>query len=71
MHAITPDILAKAGGAGTSRGTGGMATKLMAARICMDSGIPVVIANGRDPLCLYDIMEGKSVGTRFVPPEMR
>ena len=43
----------------------------MAARICMDSGIPVVIANGRDPLCLYDIMEGKSVGTRFVPPEMR
>ena len=71
LHAITPDILAKAGGAGTSRGTGGMATKLTAARICMDSGIPVVIANGRDPLCLYDIMEGKSVGTRFVPPEMR
>lgn len=71
VHAITPDILAKAGGAGTSRGTGGMATKLTAARICMDSGIPVVIANGRDPLCLYDIMEGKSVGTRFVPPEMR
>ena len=71
VHAITPDILAKAGGAGTSRGTGGMATKLTAARICMDSGTPVVIANGRDPLCLYDIMEGKSVGTRFVPPEMR
>ena len=54
LHAITPDILAKAGG-----------------RRRMDSGIPVVIANGRDPLCLYDIMEGKSVGTRFVPPEMR
>lgn len=67
VRAITPEIVAKAGGAGTSRGTGGMATKLSAARICMDAGIPVIIANGKDPLCLYDIMEGKSVGTRFVP----
>ena len=67
VREITPELTAKAGGAGTSRGTGGMATKLSAARICMDAGIPVIIANGRDPLCLYDIMDGKSVGTRFVP----
>lgn len=71
VRAITPELAAKAGGAGTSRGTGGMATKLAAARICMEAGIPVVVANGRDPLCLYDIIEGKSVGTRFVPPETR
>lgn len=71
VHEITPEISAKAGGAGTSRGTGGMATKLSAARICMDAGIPVVIANGKDPLCLYDIMDGKNVGTRFVPQKER
>ena len=48
------------------QGTGGMVTKLRAARRVTQQGIPMVIANGADPLCLYDIVEGKPVGTRFL-----
>lgn len=65
VHAITPEIEKLAGGAGTSRGTGGMATKINAARICTSHGIDMVIANGADPDILYDIAEGKNAGTRF------
>ncbi|MBR7071367.1 MAG: glutamate 5-kinase [Clostridia bacterium] len=62
---ITPDIEAMTGGAGTALGTGGMQTKLHAAKIATESGIPMVIANGNAPEILYDIVEGKPVGTRF------
>ena len=62
---INDEIKTKAGTAGTSRGTGGMITKLHAAQICMDAGIDMVIANGSNPNVLYDIFEGKSIGTRF------
>lgn len=65
VEKITPELLAMAGGAGTWQGTGGMATKLTAARIAMDAGIDMVITNGADMEVLYDIVEGKSVGTRF------
>ena len=63
---ITPEILEMAGGAGTWRGTGGMATKLTAAQIVMDCGCDMVITNGKRPDALYDIVEGRDVGTRFV-----
>ena len=63
---LTPQILEMAGGAGTWRGTGGMATKLSAAAIVMDCGCDMVITNGSRPEDLYDIVEGKEVGTRFV-----
>ena len=63
---ITPEIIAVAGGKGSSLGTGGMATKIKAAQICTDSGIDMVITNGANPYVLYDIVEGKSVGTKFV-----
>lgn len=63
---INEEIKNLAGTAGTSRGTGGMITKLHAAQICMDKGIEMVIANGSTPEILYDIFEGKSVGTRFI-----
>ena len=43
-----------------------MATKLKAAIIATDAGIDMIIANGEHPEVLYDIFEGKSVGTRFV-----
>ena len=66
VAAITPDIEALAGGAGSGQGTGGMVTKLRAARRVTQQGIPMVIANGADPLCLYDIVEGKPVGTRVL-----
>ena len=63
---ITPEIIAVAGGKGSSLGTGGMATKIKAAQICSESGIDMVITNGANPYVLYDIVEGKSVGTKFV-----
>lgn len=62
---ITQEITSLAGGAGTSLGTGGMSTKIGAARTCMSAGIDMAIANGSDPSVLYDIIGGKSVGTRF------
>ena len=69
VEGITPEIEAMTGGAGSKLGTGGMQTKIHAARIATDAGIEMVIANGQDPAVLYDIVEGKSVGTRFVAKE--
>lgn len=63
---ITPEIEAMTSGAGSSLGTGGMQTKLAAARIATESGIDMIIANGKDPTVLYDIAEGKTAGTRFL-----
>lgn len=63
---LTPDILSMAGEAGTWRGTGGMTTKLSAARIAMDAGCDMVIANGARPEALYGITEGNDIGTRFI-----
>lgn len=54
-----------AGGAGTSRGTGGMLAKLEAAKMCIESGIPMIISNGANPEILYDIMENNYKGTFF------
>ncbi len=65
VTALTPELLAAAGGAGSTRGTGGMATKLSAARICLDAGIQMVIADGENPALLYKIMDGEPVGTLF------
>ena len=65
VDVLTDDILALAGGKGSSLGTGGMKTKLRAAEICMEAGVDMIIANGEHPALLYDIAEGKSVGTRF------
>ncbi len=63
---ITPEIEAMIGGAGSSLGTGGMQTKINAAKIVTAKGVDMVIANGNDPDILYDIVEGKDVGTRFI-----
>ena len=63
---ITPEVLALAGGAGSALGSGGMATKLRAAQIAMDAGIDMVITNGEQPQILYDVVEGKAIGTRFL-----
>lgn len=66
---IDEEIRNLAGTAGTSRGTGGMITKLHAAELCMDAGIDMIIANGSNPTILYDIFDGKTVGTRFTGKE--
>lgn len=63
---LTPEIIALGGGAGSSLGTGGMRTKLHAAQICTESGTDMIITNGQNPQILYDIADGKSVGTRFI-----
>ena len=65
VEEITPEVLALAGGTGSSLGSGGMATKLKAATIATAAGIDMIIANGENPEVLYDLFDGKSVGTRF------
>ena len=65
VESITPDIAELAGGAGSSLGTGGMATKISAARRATAAGVDLIIANGAHAEVLYDIMDGKTVGTRF------
>ena len=62
---LSEEILALAGVSGSSQGTGGMVTKLQAAKICMDCGCAMVIANGNDPDNLYAILDGRQIGTTF------
>ena len=62
---ITDEVRALAGVSGSGLGTGGMITKLQAAEICLGCGCTMVIANGDNSELLYDIIEGKEVGTRF------
>lgn len=66
VRVIDEEIRALAGGAGSSRGTGGMITKLQAAEIATGNGIDMYITNGRSPEKLYDIIEGNPAGTLFV-----
>ncbi len=65
VYEIDDKIAALAGGAGTNLGTGGMATKLRAAKIATDAGCDLIIMNGDDPEKLYTATEGKKIGTRF------
>ena len=62
---IDQSVLDLAGVSSTTLGTGGMVTKLHAAQICLSSGCDMIIANGKKPEALYDILDGKEVGTRF------
>ncbi len=66
---ITPEVEASAGGVGSTRGTGGMATKIQAAKQAVSSGIQLVIASGTRKNAIPDIVEGKEVGTLFVSRE--
>ncbi len=63
---ITPDIEACAGGAGSNRGTGGMRTKIEAAKIATNLGIHMIIASGNDPSIIGNIISGEMIGTMFV-----
>ncbi len=65
VETITDDIYSFGSGAGTARGTGGMATKLESARYTTNHGIPMIILNGFDPTILYDVFDGEFVGTYF------
>lgn len=65
VERVDAKIEALAGGAGSRRGTGGMITKLKAAEIVNPLGIDMIITNGSAPEKIYDIFEGKQVGTLF------
>jgi len=69
VDALTDDVMAAAGGSGSEHGTGGMATKLDAARILMKAGIPMVVCDGRRPDVLTDAFAGQPVGTYFAGGE--
>ena len=66
VRRIDDTLLALAGGSNGGQGTGGMVTKLRAAAIATKAGCDMVIANGKNPQGLYDILDGKAVGTRFI-----
>ncbi len=65
IEEITDEIEALAGDKGSHLGTGGMITKIKAARMATENGIDMVIANGKNPEVLYDIVEGGGICTRF------
>ncbi len=65
VYEINDDITALAGGAGSALGTGGMETKLRAAKIVTDEGCDMIITNGAYPERLYSIIDRKPCGTRF------
>lgn len=63
---ITPEIMALADGKGSELATGGMNTKLAAAKLVTEHGCDMIITNGQNPQALYDLLEGKPVGTHFL-----
>ena len=66
VDGMPEELFSLAGDVGSALGTGGMKTKLKAAKLCMESGCDMVIANGEKPELLYDIVSGKAGGyTRF------
>jgi len=67
VDSINEDIEKLAGGIGSAYGSGGMATKMKAAKVCAFSGIGMVIANSREPDVLRKIISGEDIGTFFVP----
>lgn len=66
VEKIDSEIESMIGGVGSKLGTGGMLTKVKAARLVNANGIDMVIANGNDPAALYDIIAGENIGTRFI-----
>ncbi|MBN1598404.1 MAG: glutamate 5-kinase [Bacteroidales bacterium] len=62
---ITPEIEEIASGTATSFGTGGMITKISAAKMCLEANIDTLITNGNNPSIIFDVLEGKEVGTHF------
>ncbi len=71
IEEVTPAVEAMCGGAGTLRGTGGMLTKMAAARMAMNSGIVMVIASGTADGAVKAVLAGKPVGTLFPPSQNR
>lgn len=65
VHEINASLQEMGKGSVSSVGTGGMVTKLNAAKLCMDQGIDVVLTNSKDLTCIRRIVKGESIGTIF------
>lgn len=65
VESITEEMLEAAGGTGSKVGTGGMKTKLEAAKYATDRGINVVVMSGENPKDIYKIFENQQLGTFF------
>ena len=65
LDAITDEMIEAAGGNGSARGTGGMRTKLEAARFAGEHGIQTIIMSGENPKKIFDIFDGHSIGTHI------
>ena len=68
VEQVTPEVAAMAGGTGSAVGTGGMSSKIHAARAMLAAGIPTVVCAGRRSGVLLDLAHGEAVGTRFEAP---
>ncbi|NLJ94565.1 MAG: glutamate 5-kinase [Clostridiaceae bacterium] len=66
VHQIDDDLKAKAGSAGSKFGTGGMATKLLAADMAMRNGTDLIITSGEDPHNITRAIKGEEIGTHFI-----
>ena len=71
VEGITPEVQSLAGSVGSKFGSGGMATKISAAKTAINSGIPMIIANGAKPDILRSIFGGEEEGTLFLPREVK
>lgn len=69
VNQITPEIINIAGGAGSEFGTGGMATKIIAAQIAVNSGANLIIASGTEKDVLHRLLDGEMLGTFFPAKE--
>ena len=65
VEQLTPEMEAAAGGSGSGLGTGGMVTKLRAAKTMLAAGKQMILCNGKDPAIIKDVLAGKEIGTRF------
>jgi glutamate 5-kinase len=67
VERVTPEVESLAGGAGSDAGTGGMITKIEAAKVATASGVRVVIASGHTPSVIERVVAGEGIGTHFMP----
>ena len=68
VEEIDEKIEAMAGGSNSGLGTGGMIAKLTAAKMAFESGVDMILASGKDPSIVFDLLDGKEVGTYFCAP---
>ena len=66
VHKVDKKIMKSAGNSASCLGTGGMITKLGAAKYATDCGIDMIIASGEDCKILYNILDGEEIGTIFL-----